>query len=243
MTAVKAPAMNIIYILRRCNKMWEKIKLYFKEQSTAEKKKLKDMTLKEKIEYIWEYYKLHITAAVIVVFIAASVINNVMNPPVPSYAGITFYEVYISDEDNDAIKQVLTEALIENRDEYEIYMHHMVSGGDPQAEMAIVQKLMAMIMVNEIDIIIAERDVFASFAYEEFLADLNRFGVVFPKELVMESQTAENPELMPYGVSLSGSPLFNALGITQWMDLYVGVAGNVDKPDHAVNILKFFFGL
>lgn len=53
-------------------------------------KKLKDMTLKEKISYIWHYYKIHIIVFIIVIICTVSIIGTIRNNSKPTYIQAVF---------------------------------------------------------------------------------------------------------------------------------------------------------
>ena len=218
--------------------MWEKIKEYFKEHSRTEKKKLSEMSFTEKCAYIWEYYKLHIIGFVILVVVVSSIVHNVLNPPLPAFAGAGFYEIYFSDAFYEGLKERITNDLIPDPAEQEFYMHPMVSGDDPSMEMAIAQKLMAMIMVNEIDFIITTTDYFESFVYQDFFMSLDEAGVIAPEALKFYGETSENPEIMPYGVNLKDSALLKELGMAGLIDVYIGVIGNTIRIDNVNAVIE-----
>jgi hypothetical protein len=217
--------------------MWEKIRGYFKEQSQTEKKKLSEMSLKEKIEYIWEYYRLHIIAGAIVIFIAGSIINGILHPPTPRYAGIAFYEVYLDETHDKAFIDALSDGLIDDPSAYAIYTYPLVSGGDPEAQMAVTQKFMAMMMTNELDMIIADSETFPMFIYDIYYADLDQIDIQIAEELLLYGESSEDAEPRPYGVSLKNSALFKDLGLRS-DDLYAGITSNSEQPERALNILK-----
>ena len=218
--------------------LWQRFKEYFKEHSTVEKKKLKDMSLKEKVDYIWEYYKIPIIGVTIFLFIAASIINNIMNPPTPSYAAIAFYEIFIPDETSNELISRLTKKLIEDPKEYQIYTHSLIAGGDPTAEMAIIQKLMAMVMVSEIDLLVADEEMFKGFLAEGFFMDLNTVGITVPDELIISGYTIDDPEIRPYGINLGNSRLLYEVGIIRPERLNIGIIISSEATDNAINILN-----
>ena len=212
--------------------MWERIKTYFKEHSQTEKKKLSEMSFTEKCAYIWEYYKLQIIGFIVLVVVVTSIVHNIMNPPLPAYAGAGFYEIYFSDEFYDGLKETITKTLIADPGAEEFYIHQLVSGDDPSMEMAIAQKLMAMVMVNEIDFIISTEDYFASFAYQDFFLDIGETDIAVPEELLFYSETSENPMVLPYGANLKNSALFKELGLAGGVDVYIGIISNTIRMDN-----------
>jgi len=217
--------------------MWQRIKDYFREQSKVEKKKLKDMTFKEKIEYIWQYYKIQIVIVVVVVFILGSIVNGILNPPTPIYAGVAIYEVYLGESFDTEFERIMTETLIEDPMLEKIYVYSFISGDDPSAQMAMVQKLMAMLTTKEIDLFIAENGVFAMYIAEGILAPINQTGIIAPEELLVYGTTDEDERPTAYGINLKDSAVFKDLGIKGEM-LTVGVTVNTGRPDNSIALLK-----
>jgi len=218
--------------------MWHKIKDYFKEHSRTEKKKLKEMTLKEKIGYIWEYYRMHIIGAVIVVIVAGSIINGIMNPPVPAYAGVAFYEIYLGENFEDILSRMMNEALVEDTELEQVYVHSFLSGGDPSAEMALAQKLMAMLVVNELDLIVAELEMIENFITEDIFMPLAEAGFDVPEALAVYGVSNENPERLAYAVNLGESVLRDHFRINTEA-LAIGIAVTTTRLDNAVAALGF----
>jgi len=217
--------------------MWQKIKNYFKEQSKVEKKKLKDMTFKEKFEYIWQYYKIQIIIIAVVIIFLGSIINGILNPPTPAYAGVAIYEVYLGENFETEFERIMTEALIEDPMLQKIYIHSFLSGDDPSAQMAMVQKLMAMLATRELDLFIAENEVFERYISEGMLAPLDRTGVTAPEELLVYGTTDEDERLLAYGINLKNSAIFKDLGIKGEM-LTIGVTVNTERLDNTIALLK-----
>ena len=56
----------------------EDLKAYVKEQGRIEKEKLKTMTMGEKLEYIWMYYKAQIIIAVLVMAFVISLAHHLI---------------------------------------------------------------------------------------------------------------------------------------------------------------------
>jgi len=220
--------------------MWQKIRDYFKEHSRVEKKKLKEMTLKEKIEYIWEYYKIHIISAVIVIFIAGSIINGILNPPVPAYAGVAFYETYLGEDFEAEFTATLNGALVEDTSIETVYAHFLLSGGDPSVEMALSQKLMAMLVSHELDVIVIETEMIERFIYDGMLMPLSEAGLSLPDDILIYGESSEVPGEFAYAANLTNSALFKDFGIKGEM-LCAGVVGNSQRVENAAAVMGLMF--
>jgi len=114
----------------------------------------------------------------------------------------------------------------------------MVSGDDPSVEMAMAQKLMAMVMVNELDFLVVTGDYFESFAYQDFFLSLDELDIDIPEELLLYSESSENPEVLPYGIDLGSSPLLKELGLIQNHGLTLGVVINTIRPENVIAIIN-----
>ena len=217
--------------------MWERIKAYFKEQSKTEKKKLSEMTLKEKIEYIWEYYKLHIIGGILVIFVAGSIINGILHPPLPPYIGVGFYEIYLGEDFDAEFARAVSDALgVETERELE-YPHFFISGEDPSAQMVIAQKLMAMLSTNELDLLITDNEAFYGFAYESYFMPLSEIGAAAPEEQLVYCESAETPGELAYGIRLTESALLDSLGI-RGDALTIGVIINTARKTNALDVIN-----
>jgi len=217
--------------------MWERIKEYFKEQSRTEKKKLREMTFKEKAEYIWEYYRFQIIAAVVVIAVAGSIIHGILNPPIPSFAGVALFEVYFGETFEKEFERITAEALIEDRELEAVYTHSFLSGGDPSTEMINVQKLMAMVSTNELDLLIAENEMFLSFIEEDFLMPLSDAGIVLNEGALVYGEN-EAGESAAYGVNLKDSALFYDLNVIG-EKISAGIIVNSTRAENAARLLEF----
>jgi len=217
--------------------MWEKIKEYFKHHSTVEKKKLSEMTFKEKAEYVWEYYKIHIIAAAVVIIIAWSFINAALNPPVPPYAGVALYEIFLGEEFNEEFTRAVNEELVGDARET-LIPHLFVSGDDPTAQMVVIQKFMAMITTKELDLFIAEIGVLEEFIGEDLFFRFDQTGLTVPEDRLIYGSTPDNPESLAYAVNLKGSSFLNKFGVRSEA-LAAGIIINTPRFDNAVAVLNF----
>jgi len=217
--------------------MWQKIKEYFREQSKVEKKKLKDMTFKEKIDYIWTYYKIQIIIIAVVLIFLGSIINGILNPPIPSYAGVATYELFLGDDFDAEFERIMTEQLIEDPKLEKIYVHSFLSGDDPTAQMAMAQKLMALLTTRELDLFIAENEVFEGYIREGMLMPVNQTGLKISEDLLVYGSTEDDETELAYGINLKNSGVFNDLGIRGEM-ITIGVIVNTERLENTLALLE-----
>ena len=222
----------------------EEVDLSVSEQVKSEISKLSKMSLKEKLEHIWTYYKFLLIAIAVIVIVAVSIIGALLNPDPPTFASIAFYEVYLGDAFDAEFKEILTGELIGEGDNSAITTDFMFSGGDPSAEMAMVQKLMAIVSSRSLDIIIAENENIEQFIAEGYFMPVASAGLEVPEEYLVYGSTSDDDDddaPLAYAVNLAGSGMLRDLGIRAEA-LSLGIVVNTERPENAASIAVYILG-
>lgn len=143
--------------------------------------KMKDMSLKGKLEYFWYYYKIH----TFVVIAVAALIGTFVYQLVTS-KDAAFYAVLISSDslitDNQNWDIDFAEYAGIDTDEYNVIFDTSFifsSNGFTDYSMSSMEKLVAMASANMIDIVVADTATFEKLARSEFYTDLT---TVLPPE-------------------------------------------------------------
>ena len=226
----------------------------FKEKVRIEIAKLREMTFKSKLEYIWEYYKFHIIIFLVLIFVLFSMLNIwVFNPNPESALFISWNAGFVTDEQEDKLKEFLEERLIEEGVNEEVVVAQFFFGNpDPSIDMAGLQRTVAMIAAGMIDIFIVDEDLLNTYTETEYLQPLDSFldkiKSIDPdayeriKENVIsvlyESDGIREERQM--GIKIGSSPLFLKLGMFE-QELYLGVSITSGRTDNVVKTLIMFF--
>jgi hypothetical protein len=146
----------------------------FTDKLNAERVKLKEMNFREKREYIWEYYKIHIIMGAVLVFVIGSLINSwFINPPKEEYLGLGWVSGFEEYQRVDDFSGVLSAALVEDIERQTIPVTTFFSMGDPQADMAMGQRFAAMMAAGQLDVL---------FLDGETVKGMARNGMILPVE-------------------------------------------------------------
>lgn len=148
-----------------------------KEIREEQKQALSSMSPKQKLAYFWDYYKIHVLAAVVVIAIIISFVRQYMNNKETA-----FYAVLINAGQTDAnyeLSTVLEEEFLEyaeiDPDQYEVTIDTSISfldGVEAQFVIANQQKLVAMMQIGDVSAIIADTENFERYAQFEYFFDL-----------------------------------------------------------------------
>lgn len=137
-----------------------------------QKQALSTMSLKGKLAYFWDYYKIHTLVAVCLLIVVISVIHQlVTNKDYALYVtaintGTTGYE----DETAGKWADEFGEYAQIDTDEYQVLIDATMvlsESADPQIRMANQQKLVAMMQTGAIHALIAETETFEEYAQFE----------------------------------------------------------------------------
>lgn len=142
-----------------------------------QKKALSTMTPKEKFAYFWDYYKIHVFAAVVLIAVVISFVRQYMNNKdsalyaVLLNAGLT--------DSNSELSTVLAEEFQEyaqiDPEQYEVSIDTTISLSESvnaQYTIANQQKLFAMMQVGDVSAIVADTEHFESYAQHEYFYDM-----------------------------------------------------------------------
>lgn len=143
-----------------------------------QKKALSSMSTKEKLAYFWDYYKLHVLAAVVIIAVIISFVRQYINNK-----DSAFYAVLINaglNEANSELSTVMAEEFLEyaqiDPDQYEVSIDttfSMSESVNAQYVMANQQKLFAMMQIGDISAVIADTENFEAYARHEYFYDMH----------------------------------------------------------------------
>ncbi|MCL2222892.1 MAG: hypothetical protein FWC20_11110 [Oscillospiraceae bacterium] len=213
--------------------------------------KLRKMNFREKMEYIWEYYKPLLIGIVVFLLISGSLINTwFINPPPQTALLIEWSADFVLNEQLVTLAETLTKQLVDET-ENEIVSASLFfeTPDDPQMMMAMVSRRMALLSAGELDVFIQNFEQLRGTA-------LN--GTVMPLDAVLAEVQSISPLIFniaeerliyalydPFedggqeqimGVDISGSPLLQELGFHE-RELIFSVAISSNRLDNVVRSL------
>jgi len=232
------------------------VNMPFKERWNTEIARLREMTFKEKLQHIWEYYRLHLMVLVVILIIAGSLINIwLINPRQKTVLFVAWNAGFAMQEQLTAVADVLAEGVVENtkKETVEVSLF-FAPEGDPQSEMANTMRLTAMVAAGAIDVFILDNELLIEYTergliqpVEEMLGGLRTAEPVVYAEVderlayVLHTSEEKNPEGRLMGVSISNSPLLSELGFDE-EELWFCVSASSDNLGNIVPALAILLG-
>ncbi|OON90688.1 MAG: hypothetical protein ATN33_02405 [Epulopiscium sp. Nele67-Bin001] len=202
------------------------------QRERARNKELfKKMSSKEKLNYIWHYYRWHITGTILVVIFAISVISVMLEAQGADIysTDVVMLGLVFTDERYEEQLQQFQETMDVN-----INILQTATSGDPEMVMANELLFMVSLIDNKADIMFLTQQ-----KYETLVTD----GEVFTplNDIVELNEVFNLYELQTYnedvyGIKLTTSPID---GIKFGEDLIVCISGHPKDLEHTVNTLNY----
>ena len=226
-----------------------------KDNSRTELEKLREMSFKDKLEYIWEYYKYFIIGFVIAAAIIGSLLYSIVLNPNPEPAlFISWNAGFVTDEQVDDLKEYLEIHLVDERENEEVVISMFFFDENlPETIMMGHQRMAAMIAAGVIDIFVLEEDLMELYAHNGFL---------LPLESILAEINIRNPDaynrIAEYTISalyevevnayeerivaieIGRNPLFSRLGIFE-KDMFLGISVTVGNLENAIEAIILLF--
>jgi len=174
--------------------------------------KFKGLTMAEKIGYVRDYYTWHIIAGIIAIAIFGWSLNHyVLNPPPQTFLNVSFLGQFVPEDLRNNFEVNLSENILDDHVNYRIVVDNFFfAGNDPSFDMAMTQRMIAMVAAAQLDIFIIAPDEIQGIHNQGFSTNLREVlnPVVFANLYEIEA-IAFNEALAPFGLKLESLLYFN----------------------------------
>jgi len=221
----------------------------FKEKVRIEIAKLREMTFKKKVEYIWEYYKLQILGLIFAALIASTYINTwFINPPLQDY----LYVAWIGNDPPPGGLGRLGDRLsriVINPERQQVSITSYSNTGHTMANRNLSAQFSAKLQAGDIDFIITTREGMDELVNSGFIRPISAFledvpelyNLVAPRLLTITYIIGEQEFTHPMAISLNFAPLFLELELGS-DDLYLTIVYNTDNIYAMMKAIRVLFG-
>lgn len=238
----------------------------FKTTISATKEQLKQLHGKQKIQYIWDYYRFPIVVGLILLYILGYTVHgHFSKKDTVLYTGLI--NVSASEQLNSQLGDGFLDFINKNtsRNDLQLYtgLYLTTDQDDPSHEYTYASriKILASIDNEQLDIVLMNREAFDAFSQNGYLCDLEKLlqksapGTLAELKPRLVTNTAileDNSEDLltddsltyqavaeeyPMGIDVSQKGIFSQAGFVE--PVYLGVIANSPRMDMAVNYIKY----
>lgn len=224
-----------------------------KDSLREEKRKLKDMSFRDKLWYIWEYYKIPIIGVIVAAALISSISSAIYNNRFETGLSCVILNSTPTSQD-DLVSQYFDQDFRQYAgipDDVKIEVDHSMSLTFDDASMneftyAELAKLTAMISGRELDVMIGNQDVTDHYGTMGGFADLKELlpPDVYEKvkdriHMVTNQETGEETAC---GLFIGDTDFLKKNGLSI-KDPILTVMNNSTHTDTCVNLIRYVFGL
>ncbi|MCL2373383.1 MAG: hypothetical protein FWC78_08290 [Defluviitaleaceae bacterium] len=216
----------------------------------AEWAKLRVMTLEEKWQYFWEYYKMQFLIIVGSVAIVIGLINVwFINPARSEYFHVAWLGDLLYEEQINELAYRL-EVIVEDPSRQQIVVTSYTATYDARVNASLQVRFVANMTMGSIDVFLTSARGVYEIAGQGFIRPVHDLVAALPDWLLFLADEDRLLEFSYYhggeytfdvmGLSVAGSPLLAELGI-DCNDLYIALVVNSERVPQAVQALEVMF--
>ena len=200
--------------------------------------KLKEMTMKKRCSYFWDYYRYHVIGACLILVLMGTVIREVANQST-ILLNVVISEMINERTDVTELEQQLTQLVKSEAEENETiriytYPFNNIESSSSDLTQVYLEKFVAQVAISELDVFILEENDFSYF-YEQ--------GLFKPlAELLQEVEGIDSSDYLlaeddhVYAIRLEGNKLLEAKGI-ETKNKVVTVLSNSLRQEESADLI------
>ncbi len=227
-------------------RLGEDAAIYQKHKRQSEKEKLKDMPLKKKISYLWDYYRYHALFTILIVAFIFYIIYTFIKPKVETMLYTAIINNTVEPQIWDEYKEKVTEALeLDSSSEEVVFNHSFYFNGTSDYASGMRQTFAVYLAATEIDLVIAPLSEFSNYVENDFFTPLSDH---LPTDLYSSltdkfylGATADNPKVAAYGIYLEDTKLYKEHSYKSDDPVILGIVANANHKQNAAKFIRFLF--
>ncbi len=211
-----------------------------------------DLSRKDKIDHIWEYYKLHIIGGIIGVMMLFWVLNHyIFNPPADIVFDLSIFTYAMDTEKSDALTDELSALVSDDlkREVAAIESFNIEEGIDYNMQMANVTKIMGKSTLGDFDILVFVGENYSRYLDQGMMKPLDDYiekGLITlpednyytAKELGATTEEIKSDSI--YLVDVTELPMFEGM-LPEGETYYMGIFSNQDNEENITKVLQYMF--
>jgi hypothetical protein len=221
-----------------------------KERLQNEKKKLKELSFKKKIEYIWDYYKPIMVGIILTITLVSVIIQMAINISKEDVLYIATINSVTQMEENFPFVEGFKEyAAIDERKQVVTVdtslMLNYESEDMDEYYMSAVMKLAAIIAARQLDVMLMEESVYNRHLYDGTFYDLHE---LLPEELYKRVEpyliwgiTEEESTSRPYAIDVTDIAEVDVANTFGDKEILLGVITNTKNQEYVIQFIEYLF--
>jgi hypothetical protein len=199
---------------------------------------LKSMSRKEKIEYIWDYYKLHIISVIVVIAVIASFIHGQLTK-IDYVVNVTIIGNAINESKKEEAEKKFTSLVIKEGEQRKQALIDVIATDKSELSYEMMQKFVVRIAAGEIDVVILDKGFFDSFVKQDMfipLESISQINLSDIKQSKIEASGSTNNKAV-YAISVEGNKELEDIGYDT-KNKVLGIMASSKNKDNGIKVFK-----
>jgi hypothetical protein len=199
---------------------------------------LKSMSRKEKIEYIWDYYKLHIISVIVVIAVIASFIHGQLTK-IDYVVNVTIIGNAISESKKEEAEKKFTSLVIKEGEQRKQALIDVIATDKSELSYEMMQKFVVRIAAGEIDVVILDKGFFDSFVKQDMfipLESISQINLSDIKQSKIEASGSTNNKAV-YAIGVEGNKELEAMGYDT-KNKVLGIMASSKNKDNGIKVFN-----
>jgi hypothetical protein len=203
---------------------------------------LQGMSTKQKISYVWDYYKIHILSSLVILFLIISFTYSQLTSQ-ETYFDITYIGASINVDELSHVDDSLNQIVLNGSSKKVINLDSIFTdNSSDNLNEQFSQKFMVKIAAKEIDMAIVSKKFFENNYSSDMFLNLNSLEgfsslPIANHEVIKRNDS--NGNLAAYGISVKNINLLSNVKFTS-DDYILVIISNSEKIDRSLDMLKVF---
>ena len=214
------------------------------DQLEKDRKQFKELPdKKSKLTFLYDYYKVPIIIALIVVFLLGSFIfRSVFTVPVKMRAVLVNSDSLVVEGDESVFEEIYGLTDRRDRGKIDVRTDLFLSEEEGREDMSSLEVLSALFTLGEVDLYVSDPAHFDSFAKQDAFADLS---VLLDEETLEKAKedlytvTKDDGTSVPFGILLKEDSFLQKAGYYHH-DVVLGIAASGEHMEEASAFLKAY---
>lgn len=199
---------------------------------------LRSMSRKERIEYIWDYYKLHIISVIILIAFIASIIHGQLTK-IEYVVNVTMIGNAVQESKRTELEKKFTNLVVKEGEQRKQALVDLLVTDKSELSYEMMQKFVVRIAAGEIDVIVLDKGFFDSFVKQDIflpLGNVNQINLSNIKQAKVEGIGSDNIKAV-YAISAEGNKLLEDMGYDT-KNKVMGIVRSSGQKDNGIAVLN-----
>ena len=217
-----------------------------RDEIRMQHEKMSQESFSKKLEYFWDYYKIHVMITVFLACMFGSILHTIVSQK-ETLLSIALINAFPNAEDEFLMEDFENYLGLNSKKQQVLIDSTYYLDDDSTSPYATTysQKFSTNAMAGKLDVVLADSRNFEFYGNQGFFQDLS---LILPKELLDMYQDSlyyvdhpydETSNLVPIGIQINSAPKIGTFACYPGAEAYYGIVTDTERIDYAISYLEY----